>query len=129
MKLPNYSILTSSVAIEVCTLDAAELDALVKRTRLLITTVGPYALYGEPAFKACAENGTHYLDVTGEVPWVSNMITKYHDIAKANGSIMIPQIGIESAPADLMTWSLVSLLRKSLSTPTGKVIVSLHEIR
>lgn len=79
--------------------------------------------------KACAENGTHYLDVTGEVPWVSKMITKYHDIANVNGSIMIPQIGIESAPADLMTWSLVSLIRRRLSAPTGQVIVSVHEIR
>lgn len=101
---------------------------LSKKTTVLISTVGPYAKYGEHAFKACAENGTHYLDVTGEVPWVAKMIKKYEATAKANGSIMIPQIGIESAPADLITWSLTSLIRKELSAPTREVVVSLHEL-
>ena len=39
-----------------------ELDALVKKTRLVITTIGPYMKYGEPVIEACANNGTHYLD-------------------------------------------------------------------
>jgi len=69
------------------------LNALAKKTRLIISTVGPYGLYGEHAFKACAENGTHYLDVTGEVPFVADMIKKYEKTAKESGSIMIPQIG------------------------------------
>jgi short subunit dehydrogenase-like uncharacterized protein len=105
------------------------LSALAKKTRVLITTVGPYALYGEHAFKACAENGTHYLDVTGEVAYVADMINKYESTAKASGSIMIPQIGIDSAPADLVTWKLVDMIRRKFSTPTAEVIVSVHELR
>jgi short subunit dehydrogenase-like uncharacterized protein len=107
----------------------ADLSSLAKKTRVLISTVGPYALYGEHAFKACAENGTHYLDVTGEVAYVADMIKKYEKTAQASGSIMIPQIGIESAPADLVTWSLVSMIREKFSAPTGEVIVSIHELK
>ncbi|RDW59510.1 hypothetical protein BP6252_12597 [Coleophoma cylindrospora] len=115
-------------AIETCNLDDAELSALASKTRVLLSSVGPYALYGEHAFKACAENGTHYLDVTGEVPWVAEMIKKYETTAKKNGSIMIPQIGLDSAPADLVTYKLAKVIREKLDAPTGEVIVCLHEL-
>lgn len=118
----------SITAIEIRNLTDSELVELSKKTTVLISTVGPYSKYGEHAFKACAENGTHYLDVTGEVPWVAKMIEKYEATAKASGSIMIPQCGIESAPADLITLSLTCLIRKELSAPTGEVILSLHEL-
>ncbi|KAB8289828.1 hypothetical protein EYC80_010460 [Monilinia laxa] len=98
-------------AIEICNLDDAELSALAKKT------------------KACAENGTHYFDVTGEVPWVAEMIKKYESTAKASGSILIPQCGLESALPDLVTRYAVDAVREEFSTPTGEVIVSLHEIR
>jgi len=102
---------------------------LAKKTTVLISTVGPYSVHGEHAFKACAENGTHYLDVTGEVVWVAEMIKKYEATAKENGCIMIPQIGIESAPADLITWSIANTIREKFSAHTGEVVVSLHELR
>jgi short subunit dehydrogenase-like uncharacterized protein len=117
------------IAIEVATLNDAELSALAKKTTVLIATVGPYAVYGEHALKACAENGTHYVDVTGEVVWVWDMIKKYEKTAKSTGAILVPQIGIESAPADLVTWTLVNMIREKYSAPTAEVVVSLHEIR
>lgn len=95
----------------------------------MIATVGPYAFHGEHAFKACAENGTHYLDVTGEVPYVAAMIKKYEATAKKSGAIMIPQIGIESAPPDLLTWSLVEMIKERFSAPTAEVVVSVHELK
>lgn len=116
-------------AIEVCNLDDSELSALAKKTKVLIATVGPYALYGEPAFKACAENGTHYLDVTGEIPYVSKMIKKYEKTAKDSGAIMIPQTGVDSAPPDLITWTLAKMIREKLSAKIGDVVVSLHELK
>ncbi|KAF4630834.1 hypothetical protein G7Y89_g7299 [Cudoniella acicularis] len=111
-------------AIEMCSLEAEELNALAKKSTLLISTVGPYSLYGEHAFKACADNGTHYLDITGEAVWVSSMIKKYERTAKASGSIMIPQIGIDSAPADLVTWSICGMIREKFSAPTAEVIMA-----
>lgn len=117
------------IAIEICNLDDAELSALAKKTKVILATVGPYALHGERCFKACAENGTHYFDVTGEVPWVAEMIKKYESTAKASGSILIPQCGLESALPDLVTLYAVDAVREEFSAPTGEVIVSLHEIR
>ncbi|KAI9801085.1 MAG: hypothetical protein M1833_002953 [Piccolia ochrophora] len=116
-------------SVEVAGLNKSELDALARKTRLIIATVGPYAIYGTPVFEACATNGTHYLDVTGEIPWVSEMIQKYHETAKANGAIMIPEIGVESAPSDMISWSLVSLLRAKASLATEEIILSVHEMK
>ncbi|KAH6687314.1 saccharopine dehydrogenase [Plectosphaerella plurivora] len=115
-------------AVEICNLDHQDLDALAKKTFILISTVGPYFQYGEFAFKACAENGTHYFDVTGEVPWVKRMIERYEKSAQESGAMMFPQIGIESAPPDLLTWSLAKTLREKLSAKTGDVTVSIHKL-
>jgi short subunit dehydrogenase-like uncharacterized protein len=114
--------------IEVCNVNDEELAAVAKKTFCLITTLGPYALFGEPAFKACAENGTHYLDCTGEVPFTLSMIKKYEAVAKASGACMFPQMGLESAPSDLLTWTLVSAIRSKLSSPTSDVVVALQQL-
>ncbi|KAK2013003.1 saccharopine dehydrogenase [Colletotrichum eremochloae] len=114
--------------IEICSVNNKDLEALAKKTYILITTVGPYAQYGEHAFRACAENGTHYLDVTGEVPWTGTMINKYDSVARETGAMMFPQIGIESAPPDLLTWLLAKQVRENLSAKTGAVTVSIHHV-
>jgi short subunit dehydrogenase-like uncharacterized protein len=115
--------------IEICGLTDSDLARLAKKTFIFITTVGPYGKLGEHAFKACAENGTHYLDVTGEVPFVAKMLKKYEAAAKASGAIMFPQIGIESAPPDLVTWSLASFIRSEFSADTRDVTVSIHTLK
>jgi short subunit dehydrogenase-like uncharacterized protein len=99
---------------------------MAKKTRLIITTVGPYMFYGEPVLSACAENGTHYLDCTGEVPWYHEMVSKYHEVAKRNGAIIIPQCGLDSVPADIMTFALTNHIRKTLNASTLSVVLSLY---
>ncbi|CAP68754.1 uncharacterized protein PODANS_7_7230 [Podospora anserina S mat+] len=116
-------------SIETCSLNDTDLSSLAKKTFILITTVGPYSAHGEHAFKACAQNGTHYLDVTGEVPYVAAMIKKYEDTAKSTGAIMIPQIGIESAPPDLLTFALANTLKEELNAKTADVTVSIHNLK
>jgi short subunit dehydrogenase-like uncharacterized protein len=54
----------------------------------LISTVGPFIRYGTAVVEACAVNGTHYVDSTGEITWVKEMVDKYHKTAKANGAIV-----------------------------------------
>lgn len=115
--------------IEVCNLNGDDLLALAKKTYVLITTVGPYAQYGEHAFKACAEAGTHYIDCTGESPWTLKMIKKYESKAKETGAIMIPQSGFESVPSDILAWELCRVIRSQLSAATADVTVALHEIK
>lgn len=75
-------------AIEVADLNKQDLHALAQKTKVLINTVGPYSRYGEPVVEACVSNGTHYLDVTGETPWVVEMIKKHQEHAKASGAIV-----------------------------------------
>ncbi|KAF5982926.1 hypothetical protein FCOIX_3464 [Fusarium coicis] len=115
-------------AIEVVDLVDSDLSVLAKKTCIILTTIGPYSLYGEHAYKACAEAGTHYVDVTGEAAWVHKMIKKYEATAKQTGAILIPQAGIESAPADLITWTMAKAIRTNLGSQTRDVVVSLHKI-
>ncbi|KAM4054671.1 saccharopine dehydrogenase NADP binding domain-containing protein [Hirsutella rhossiliensis] len=107
--------------------DDSQVSSLVGKTALVITTVGPFCKYGESVFNACAQLGTHYLDCTGEVPWVARMIKKYQDVAQGSGAIMIPQNGVESAAADLCTWAMVRLLRSKLDAYTKDVVFSVHK--
>lgn len=112
-----------------CSLSDSDLLALAKKAYAFIATVGPYSLHGEHAFKACAEAGTHYLDCTGETAWTLDMIKRYEARAKETGAIMIPQSGIESAPSDVLAWSMAQLIRSELSAQTGDVVVEFHELR
>lgn len=114
--------------IEVTSLSLDDMRSLTQKTRLILNTVGPYYRYCSPVVQACAENGTHYLDVTGETPWVYEMIQKYHETAKASGAIIIPEIGLESAPSDLLAWSLASLVKTKLSVGTKEIVASVHEM-
>ena len=79
----------------------SELKALCERTSVVISTVGPYALYGDLLIKVCAELGTDYCDLTGEVQWVRRMIAEYGETAKVSGARIINCCGFDSIPSDL----------------------------
>lgn len=91
--------------------DAVAIDALTKETRVVCTTVGPYAVYGKTLVDACAANGTHYCDITGEVPFVRASIDDNHERAKASGARIVHFCGFDSIPFDLgvhMLWDAAS---------------------
>lgn len=81
--------------------DEAALRNLCNQTRVVTTTVGPYALYGETLVKICAETGTDYCDLTGEVQWIRQMVDRYHSTAKASGARIVNCCGFDSIPSDL----------------------------
>ena len=83
--------------------DAASLDALTKRTKVVCTTVGPFARYGSDLVNACVNNGTDYCDITGEVHWIRRMIDRHHDAARASGARIVHCCGFDSIPSDLGT--------------------------
>ncbi|MFD2533126.1 saccharopine dehydrogenase family protein [Gracilimonas halophila] len=85
------------------TTDKKQVEAVVKRTKIVITTVGPFSLYGEEVIAACARSGTHYLDITGEVGFIKKMKDRYGDLAEQSGAKLIPFSGFDSIPADLST--------------------------
>ena len=81
--------------------DADSLARLVAATRVLITTVGPYQLYGEPLLQACAHAGTDYLDLCGEPAWMAQMIRRHQSAAQASGARIVFSCGFDSVPFDL----------------------------
>src|SRR5690554_5214475 len=86
------------------------LRAMAERGRVLITTVGPYRLYGEPVLRAAVEAGTDYIDITGEPAFVEEMIRKYHDRAEEKKLRIVPCCGFDSIPHDLGTYFTVKQL-------------------
>ncbi|MFN9739068.1 MAG: saccharopine dehydrogenase family protein [Pseudomonadota bacterium] len=84
--------------------DAADADALrmlCARTRVVASTVGPYALHGGPLVAACVAAGTDYCDLTGEVQWVRRMITRHQRAARRSGARIVHCCGFDSLPSDL----------------------------
>lgn len=81
--------------------DAAAMDALARNARVVLSTAGPFALYGSELVAACVRHGTHYVDITGETPWVKGMIDLHHADAQRKGARIIPFCGFDSIPSDL----------------------------
>ncbi|HCA36727.1 MAG TPA: saccharopine dehydrogenase, partial [Gammaproteobacteria bacterium] len=81
--------------------DDAALMAMCERTEVIISTVGPYAIYGEALVKACVNTGTDYCDITGESQWMKRMISYYSEQAKTRGTRIEHCCGFDSLPSDL----------------------------
>ncbi|HCD28808.1 MAG TPA: saccharopine dehydrogenase [Gammaproteobacteria bacterium] len=86
--------------------DPASLAALVKQTKVILTTVGPYARYGSELVAACSEQGTHYCDLTGEVHWMRKMIDEHQTTAAASGAVIVHTCGFDSIPSDMGVYFL-----------------------
>ena len=95
-------------------------DAAVSRARVVIATAGPFAAYGSPVVDACVRHRAHYVDITGETPWVADLIERHHAQAASDGTRIIPFCGFDSIPSDLGTLVLVEYLR-SRGTTCGEV--------
>ena len=96
-------------------------DAAVARARVVLTTAGPFAQYGDAVVDACVRHRVHYVDITGETPWVADLIERHHARAAADGTRIIPFCGFDSVPSDLGTWILVEHLR-SRGTACAEVV-------
>lgn len=91
--------------------DEASLVPIVRRTRVLCTTVGPYAKYGSSPVAACVRQGTDYCDLTGEVQWMRRMIDQHHAAAQASGARIVFTCGFDCIPADLGVFFLQQKMR------------------
>jgi short subunit dehydrogenase-like uncharacterized protein len=92
--------------------DEASLNELTRRTRVVCTAVGPYALHGsEQLVAACVRNRTHYCDITGEVPWIRQSIDRNHETARAAGTRIVHCCGFDSVPSDLGVLMLHEAMR------------------
>jgi short subunit dehydrogenase-like uncharacterized protein len=84
----------------------AQLTAMCAQTRVVVSTVGPYALYGEPLVKVCAESGTDYCDLTGETQWIKRMLDRHEASARQSGARIVHCCGFDSVPSDMGVYFL-----------------------
>jgi short subunit dehydrogenase-like uncharacterized protein len=101
--------------------DENSLRSLCASARVVISTVGPYALYGEPLVKACVEAGTDYCDLTGEVQWIRRMIRRYESAAQKSGARIVHCCGFDSIPSDLGVHFLQRAAQERLGTVCKRV--------
>lgn len=95
--------------------DETSLDAMVQRTRVVCTTVGPYGKFGDTLVAVCVKNHTDYCDLTGEVHWMRRMIEHHHEAARANGTKIVHTCGFDSIPSDMG----VFFMQKEAKRKTG----------
>lgn len=101
--------------------DAASLRAMIARTRLVISTVGPYQLYGSDLVAACAADGVDYLDLCGEPVWMRRMIDAHEATAKRSGARIVFSCGFDSLPFELGVYFLEEAARKAFGGPLARV--------
>lgn len=101
--------------------DAAAMHALARNTAVVLSTAGPFALYGSELVAACVRHGTHYVDITGETPWVRGLIDQHHAQAAATGARIIPFCGFDSIPSDLSAWLAHQAMQARYGEPCASV--------
>jgi short subunit dehydrogenase-like uncharacterized protein len=109
--------------------DEASLGKLCASTRVVVSTVGPYALYGEPLVKACAQSGTDYCDLSGEVQWIRRMVQRYEAMAQKSGARIVHCCGFDSIPSDLGVHFLQRQAMKRLGAPCTRVKMRVKALR
>jgi short subunit dehydrogenase-like uncharacterized protein len=117
----TYPVATKLQIFTADSMNVKSLNDLVPKFKVIATTVGPYAAYGESLVAACAKAGVDYCDLTGEVTFVKNMIEKYHQKAIDSGARIVPSCGFDSIPSDLGTLMLQVEAIKKFGRPCDEV--------
>ena len=102
LKQVRFEVADNSLPIIIAEInDEASLKEMIIRTKVICTTVGPYATYGSKLVSLCVNQGTDYCDLSGEVQWMRKMIDQYHETAKINGVKIVHTCGFDSIPSDM----------------------------
>src|SRR3954453_1469265 len=109
--------------------DAASLKAMAEQTMSVITTVGPYQLYGEELLAACVATGTDYFDLCGEPIWMRQMIDKYEAAAKESGARIVFSCGYDSVPFELGTFFVQEEAKRVFGAPAPRVKGRVRDMR
>jgi short subunit dehydrogenase-like uncharacterized protein len=107
----------------------ASLDAMVKRTKVVLTTVGPFQLFGSDLVASCAANGTDYVDLCGEPVWMRQMIDANEAAAKASGARIVFSCGFDSIPSDLGIYFLQETAKQKFGAPCPRVKGRVRKIK
>lgn len=109
--------------------DAASLRVMAEQTMSVITTVGPYQLYGEELLAACVATGTDYFDLCGEPIWMRQMIDKYETAAKESGARIVFSCGFDSVPFELGTFFVQEEAKRVFGAPAARVKGRVRDMR
>jgi short subunit dehydrogenase-like uncharacterized protein len=96
--------------------DDNALNSLAQQARVVLSTAGPFSLYGTKLVDACVRNRTHYCDITGETPWIRQQIDRHHAQAAADGTRIVPGCGFDSIPSDFGAWLMSRHVRDNLQS-------------
>ena len=114
----------NTAGVDVLVADAQDdeaLNRLAGQTCVVATTAGPFSLYGTKLVDACVRNRTHYCDITGETPWVRQLIDRHHAQALADGTRIVPSCGFDSIPSDFGAWLIERHIREGLMSQCARV--------
>ncbi|MBT8461061.1 MAG: saccharopine dehydrogenase NADP-binding domain-containing protein [Gemmatimonadetes bacterium] len=109
--------------------DVASLEALAARTRVVCSTVGPYAMYGAELVGACVRAGTHYCDISAEAHWIRKMIDAHATEASETGARIVHACGMDSVPSDLGVQFLQRRAMDAHGRPCSSVRMRVIELR
>ena len=109
--------------------DADSLQQLARSTKVVLTTVGPYALYGSELVDACVENGTHYCDLSAEIHWLRQMMDKHQSTAEKTGARIVHACGFDSIPSDLGVQFLQQHAISEYGEPCARINLFVKAIR
>ncbi|KAG1851335.1 Saccharopine dehydrogenase-domain-containing protein [Suillus subalutaceus] len=101
----------------------SDVDAVVQQARIVINTIGPYWRWGTSVVRACVHHGKHYVDLTGEVHWIKDIIFELDYAAVKSGSIVVPCCGLDSVPSDVLAFVANKTL-KSFGGPSTTIDLS-----
>ena len=101
--------------------DPASLEAMCRRTKVVLTTVGPYQLYGDGLVEACVKTGTDYADLCGEPAWMREQIDQHHEDAKTSGARICFSSGFDSIPFDLGVLMAQKTAQERFGKPAPRV--------
>ena len=107
--------------LEVDSNDQGSLNAMTSSTKCVLTTVGPYQLYGSNLVESCAKNGTDYVDLTGEPGWMYEMINAHKETAQASGARIVFSCGFDSIPFDLGVYFVQQAAKDKFGKPAQHV--------
>ena len=107
--------------IEVDSINKDSLDSMTSSAKCILTTVGPYQLYGSSLVQSCSENGTDYVDLTGEPGWMYEMINAHQDTAKNSGARIVFSCGFDSIPFDLGVYFVQQAAQEKYGRPAKHV--------
>ena len=109
--------------------DEKSLSVIVKKSKVICSTVGPYSLYGSLLVELCVKHSTNYCDITGEAHWIRTIIDKFHKDAKKKKIKIVNSCGFDSIPSDMGVYFIQNQIKKAYKSYAKSIKMRVAGIR